>query len=379
VETGPGPEGPATDDPDPNGSASPLAPLPAVGLVELVRLPAPIDAVALPDGALLVALRAGEVRLLPAEALRSRRNLTSDDAPRLLDLRARTTTDGERGLLSIALHPNGRQLLVSSTDLAGDTLVEAYPLTRPGGAWTIADEPRVIYRVAQPARDHNGGHLLFAPDGTLLLALGDGGGSRDRDGTGQSLASPLGALLRLSVTGDRVRVPADNPFVGRTDAAAEILAYGLRNPWRMTLDAHTGEIWIADVGQNEVEEINRVPYADLAGANFGWPLREGDRRFAGDEPADHVPPVHVYTHGPGCSVTGGVVYRGRELPEITGAYLFSDLCDGTLRLLRAGPDGLLQADALEVSGTQVVGFAADLDGEIVVLDLSGVVLRLVRA
>jgi glucose/arabinose dehydrogenase len=162
----------------------------------------------------------------------------------------------------------------------------------------------------------------------------------------------------------------------------EIAAYGLRNPWRMSLDAARGELWIADVGQSAREEINRVTLDELLGANFGWALREGSVRFLGDEPDDHVPPIHDYGHGPGCSITGGHVYRGSAIPELVGAYVFSDFCDGELRALF---DGSSTGDAsqaisrpLGISGERIAGFGVDAQGELLVLELGGRVLRLSR-
>jgi glucose/arabinose dehydrogenase len=143
----------------------------------------------------------------------------------------------------------------------------------------------------------------------------------------------------------------------------------------MSLDAPRDELWIADVGQSTREEINRVALGDLPGANFGWPLREGDVAFDGEEPDGHVPPVHAYAHGPGCSVTGGHVYRGTALPGLVGAYVFSDWCDGRIRVL-ADEDGTVVARPLDVSGERVVGFGRDAGGELLVLELSGRVLRL---
>jgi glucose/arabinose dehydrogenase len=174
------------------------------------------------------------------------------------------------------------------------------------------------------------------------------------------------------------RAAPDNPFVGRTDAAPEIAAYGLRNPWRMTFDRARGELWIADVGQSEREEINRVPLTELLGANFGWALREGSRAFLGDEPEDHVGPLHDYAHDPGCSITGGLVYRGSALPVIVGAYVFADLCDGELRVL-LDDDGSVVSRPLGVSGERIIGFGEDAAGELLVLEDGGRVLRLAPA
>ena len=341
-------------------------------LTELALLDAPIDTTVLADGTVLVAERAGIVRVL----------LAADGAPPatgtpgrvLIDVTQRTTTDGERGLLAITVAPGDRELFVSMTDRDGDTLIEAHPLEGS----RVAGEPRTIYTLPQPRPNHNGGAIVFAPDGMLLVGLGDGGGAGDPEGAGQDLSTPLGAVLRLDVSGATTVAPSDNPFVGSADAAPEIAAYGLRNPWRMTVDAPRGELWIADVGQSSREEINRVALDAFLGANFGWALREGSVRFLGDEPPDHVAPLHDYEHGPGCSVSGGHVYRGSALPELVGAYVFSDYCDGEMRALFDGGEGTVVSRPLGVAGDRVVGFGVDADGELLVLELSGRVLRLTR-
>ena len=338
--------------------------LPAMRLEEVVRLDAPIDTALLPDGTVLVAERAGVVRVLSE----------GEPGTVVLDVSGRTTTDSERGLLSIAVAPWGDELFLSMTDGAGDTLVEAHPLT----GTQVTGPPRVIYTLPQPRANHNGGPILFLPDGTLLIGLGDGGGSGDPLGAGQDLSTPLGALVRLDVRDGQVVVPADNPFLTDDAASPEIAAFGLRNPWRMALDEPRGELWIADVGQSEREEINRVTIEEMLGANFGWALREGSRAFLGEEPEGHVAPLHDYAHGPGCSVTGGLVYRGSAFPPLVGAYLFTDLCDGELRMLvRDGEE--VRSRPLGVSGTRVIGFGTDGDGELLVLEIGGRVLRVTPA
>jgi glucose/arabinose dehydrogenase len=374
------------------GLPSANVPLPAVMLEQVTTLDAPIDTAVLPDGTVLVAERAGRVRVLIPGSGGPGSDGSGSDGPGsdgstapgpaplragdlLLDVSDRTTTDGERGLLSIAVRPDGSELFLSLTDVDGDTLVEAHPLDGP----RITGPPRTIYTLAQPRANHNGGPIVFTPDGLLLLGLGDGGGRGDPQGAAQDLSTPLGAVIRLDVSGDGPGLAAaDNPFVGRTDAAPEIAAYGLRNPWRMTLDMARGELWIADVGQSAREEINRVTLAGLLGANFGWALREGDTEFRGDEPADHVGPLHAYAHDPGCAITGGLVYRGTALPGLVGTYVFTDLCEGELRVL-LDDGGEVVSRPLGVSGERIIGFGEDAAGELLVLEIGGRVLRLVPA
>jgi glucose/arabinose dehydrogenase len=363
--------GPASDAPAVGLPASDLD-LPALALTVIAQLEAPIDTTVLADGTVLVAQRHGVVRVLigPDGAASG-----ADGAGRVVvDVSDRTTTDSERGLLSIVVSPDGDELLLSLTDADGDTLIEAHPLVDG----EVVGPPRSLYTLPQPFANHNGAPILFTPDGLLLVGLGDGGGGGDPLGAGQDPATPLGSVLRLDVQGPTTRAARDNPFVGVAGAAAEIVATGLRNPWRMSLDAPRGELWIADVGQSEREEINRIHLDDLPGANFGWALREGSIAFLGEEPENHMPPVHDYPHGPGCSVSGGHVYRGEVLAELVGAYVFSDWCDGELRVL-LDEDGTIVSRPLGVAGERVVGFGRDAAGELLVLELSGRVLRLGRA
>ena len=344
-------------------------PLGELALVTVSEHDAPIDAVALDDGTLLVAERAG--RVVPVGP-------AGDVGAAIVDLTARTTTDGERGLLSLAVDAAEEHLVLSFTDLDGATTLESYRLL-PGPS-VAPGPPRALWRLDQPYANHNGGAIRFGPDGMLHLALGDGGGRDDPLDAGQDLSTPLGALVRLDVSGTGpARIPPDNPFVSTDGADPAILAIGLRNPWRFDLDAEGGDVWIADVGQGRREEITRLAIDDLAGANLGWARLEGSLPLRGEAPPDHVLPVHEYEHGPGCSVTGGVVYRGRRLPALEGAYLFSDLCDGTIRALIDDGTGGRSAIDLGVGGRQVVGFARDAEGEVLVIDLAGTVSRLVPA
>jgi len=255
--------------PDPAAPGLPARPdeLPSLALAPVGTFATPVATAVTPDGQVLVAERAGTVRTLAG----------GGDGPVVLDVRARTTTDGERGLLDLAVAPWGDELFVSRTDPDGDTLVEAYPLAGS----QVVDTPRTVYALPQPYPNHNGGSLVFLPDTTLLLGLGDGGGAGDPLGAGQDLTTPLGALVRLDVR-DGVRIPADNPYVARAGAAPEIVAAGVRNPWRMSLDAARDELWVADVGQSSREELTRIPLGTLAGANLGWALREGTVAFTGD-------------------------------------------------------------------------------------------------
>jgi glucose/arabinose dehydrogenase len=294
----------------------------------------------------------------------------------VVDISEGTTTDGERGLLGLAFAPAGDELYLSSTDLAGDTLVEAFAVV---DGEVEADQRRVVFTLRQPRSNHNGGQVAFGPDGMLYLGLGDGGGSGDPDGAGQDLSTALGSLVRIDPVSARpYAVPGDNPFVGRDDAVDEIYAYGLRNPWRFSFDRRTGDLWIADVGQSEREEVNWMPAGAGAGANYGWNLMEGTLEFAGSEPDDHVPPIYEYeTRGPqGCAITGGYVYRGGAVEGLQGAYLYSDFCDGGVRGLVVEDGEVVAQGDLGISGSRVVSFAEDADGELYLLNLDGSVQRI---
>jgi glucose/arabinose dehydrogenase len=230
---------------------------------------------------------------------------------------------------------------------------------------------------------------VFGPDGLLWLGLSDGSLGGDPAGAAQSLATPQslatlrGKLLRLdpSPTGKRgYRVPATNPFVGRRGARPEIFAYGLRNPWRFSFDRATGDLWVGDVGQNIVEEIDRVALRRAAGANFGWNRLEGRRRYHGRPPPHGVPPLHQYNHDDGrCAVVGGYVYRGSQLRGLQGAYVYGDVCDGRIRVL-AGPRGQpLRHRDLGLRLPGLVSFAESHAGELYALTLAGDVHRLAPA
>ncbi len=351
---------PPTDDP-PNLDV-------AVALTPVVRMDSPIAGDVGPDGVLHLAERAGTVHRLEDGVL----------SGAVVDLSSDTTTDSERGLLGIAFAADGSELYLSYTDREGASRIDAVTVS---DGLVDGGERRSVFRLDQPFGNHNGGDLHVGPDGLLYLGLGDGGGGGDPLEAGQDLSTPLGALLRIDPQGaDPYGIPADNPFVDVDQAAAEIVAYGLRNPWRFAFDPVTDEVWIADVGQSAREEINRVGFDALFGANFGWHLMEGSLEFAGSEPDDHVPPVYEYdTNGPeGCAVTGGVIYRGTAIPELVGAYLYADFCNGVVRGLDVTDAGEVRDQAdLGVDGGSVVAFVADADGEVLVLDLGGAVHRLV--
>lgn len=325
-----------------------------------------------------MASRAGDDRLYVAERV-GRIQVLRDGQPQpdaFLDISDETTTDSERGLLGLAFSPDGDRLYLSSTDLEGDSRLDEWTLEGD-----TATSRRPVMAVEQPYSNHNGGNIVFGPDGYLYYGLGDGGSGGDPEGNGQNTSTLLGALLRIDPEPDGSEpygIPEDNPFVDDPEARPEIWAYGLRNPWRFSFDAKTGDLWIADVGQNRVEEVNFMPAGEGAGANYGWNLFEGTRPLAADagDPQVGEAPVYEYPNNGGCSVTGGVVYRGNAFPELQGDYLFSDFCDGQIRALTQSSGAAQRVSDLGVGAEAVVGFGEDQAGEVFVLSLSGPVLRL---
>ena len=342
----------------------------------------PLDVTNAGDGSnrLFVVEKTGAIRIISdGQAL---------PAP-FLDISDRITSNGsEQGLLGLAFPPDfatWKFFFVNYTDEAGDTVVSRFNVTTDANVADPASE-FVVLKLDQPAANHNGGDLVFGPDGFLWIGTGDGGAANDRFNNGQNPGALLGKMLRLDVTGDPGQpyvVPQDNPWVTESwngqQVRPEIWAVGLRNPWRYSFDRSTGDLWIADVGQNQIEEVN-VTRAPLAGGlNFGWPIQEGNTCFRDRncDPAGLVQPVAQYNHGQdGCSVTGGFVYRGAQFPALAGAYLYGDYCSGRIW----GLDGVNPAAPvlLANAGAGLSSFGEDEAGELYVTDLSkGTVRRVV--
>jgi len=302
----------------------------------------------------------------------------------VLDLTRQVRAGGEQGLLGIVFSPDGTKLYAHySGAAAGETVLDEYTVVngRPDPSTR-----RLVLTLPQPQVNHNGGQLAFGPDGYLYLGLGDGGGAGDRGsghapgGNGQSLNTLLGKIVRIDPRPSGARaytVPNDNPFVGE-DARPEIYVYGLRNPWRFSFDRTTGDLWVGDVGQNEYEEVTRLPAGAIAGANLGWNLFEGTHSYREGPDAEVVMPVVELDHGDGnCSVTGGYVYRGEKIPRLRGWYLFTDYCNGTLRAARINARGKVQQRDLDVDAANVSSFGQDNAGELYVLSQRDGVFRVV--
>lgn len=355
--------------PSPSGSAAPSSTTgPALRLQAMsARFDAPVYATApAGDQRLFVVEKGGLVRILRGETV----------APQpFLDLTDEVSRGGEQGLLSIAFSPDYARdglLYADWTNRSGDTVVAEFRVDPANPDRVLPESQRRILRVDQPFSNHNGGLILFDPAGMLLIGLGDGGGAGDPGNRAQDLGELLGKVLRIDPRrGSPYSIPADNPFRARSGARPEIWLTGLRNPWRFAFDPDTGDLWIGDVGQNKVEEIDAVAAAQLAGSDFGWRVREGDRAFSPGrlDQARLREPVAVYTHERGrCSVTGGVVLGGR--------YYFGDFCSGEVWTLRADPRSPGTAQPVfEVE--QLVSFAVDGLGRGYALSLSGQMWRLV--
>ncbi len=268
-----------------------------------------------------------------------------------LDVSGSVSTGGEQGLLGLAFHPSVPFAYVNYTDQSGDTVIAEYTV-RTDGTLDPATF-REVMKVDQPYDNHNGGNLVFGPDEYLYIGLGDGGDAGDPQRTALNLSSPLGKMLRIDpVAEEGFEVPADNPYIGTEGALGEVWSIGLRNPWRYSFDPATGNLWIADVGQAEVEEISMAPasggFAAGKGVNFGWSAFEGNNPFNGDQEAvDHTPPLYTYTHDDDrCSISGGVVYRGYSVPALNGWYVFADFCSGDVWALDVEGEG--QGDVVEL-------------------------------
>ena len=319
------------------------------------------------SGRLFVVEKKGFIRVVQNHALA--------DAP-FLDITDRVgSSSSEQGLLGLAFHPDyaGNGLFfVNYTDLQGDTVVARFAASGDQNRAQAGSEA-VILTLDQPAANHNGGHLAFGQDGYLYVGTGDGGGAGDQYANGQNGQTLLGAMLRLDVDGGApYTVPGTNPFVGRPDVRDDIWALGLRNPWRYSFDRLTGDLFIADVGQNQYEEVNFQPAESAGGQNYGWPIMEGRHCYPADRPCERAGlmlPVREYDHSRGCSVTGGYVYPGQEFPILTGIYLFGDYCSGRIWGLAPAGNGDWQVAELAQVDAQLSSFGEDERGELYLLDM----------
>lgn len=337
---------------------------------------APVALVAPPgDARLFVVEQPGRIRIVRDGRLAKRP---------FLDLTRMVSYRGERGLLGLAFHPQYARngvFVVNYTDREGDTRIVRYRVSAdpdsadPGSA-------REIMRIEQPFGNHNGGTVVFGPDSMLWIGMGDGGSGGDPRGYARNPRSLLGKMLRIDIDrGAPYAIPRDNPHADGREALPEIWARGLRNPWKFSFDRRDGTLWIADVGQNQWEEIDAVD-PRRGGLDFGWNLREGRHPFgSGTASAQGMTdPVYEYSHDEGCSVTGGFVYRGRAIPALRGHYVFSDYCSGRLESIRLEAGRVVEHVRWDAGALgSVSGFGEDAAGELHVLDHRGRILRLVPA
>jgi glucose/arabinose dehydrogenase len=326
------------------------------------------------SGRLFVVQRGGKVRVVKGGTLQ---------AASFLDVGSRTDGSGERGLLGVAFHPqfasNGFVYVYYTNVNDGDIMVTRLTANAARTSASLATET-LLLRINHPRTNHNGGAMAFGPDGYLYLGVGDGGGADDPDNNGQNKGTLLGKILRIDVNGsgsgpyDNYGIPSDNPFVGIA-GADEVWAWGMRNPWRLSFDRTTGNLFIGDVGQNRYEEVDRESNASAGGLNYGWDVMEGKHcRFDGcTPPANDVLPVAEYNHSLGCSITGGYVYRGTHR-DMQGQYVFGDYCSG--RIWTMPHNGTAITERRD-TGLLISSFGESQSAELYVTDLSGVLYRVI--
>jgi len=306
----------------------------------------------------------------------SRIDLTTNDVSEFASFRNQTTGTGERGLLGLAFSRDGNELYAHFTDLNGNTNIVAVEIKNGRPDLTTT---RTLLFVEQPYSNHNGGQLLVDDAGNLLIGLGDGGSSGDPLGNGQNPTSLLGKILRITPTppGSTTPylIPSDNPFAQSGSAAPEIAFLGLRNPWRFSLDRGTGDFWIADVGQDSKEEINRVSGSEL-GANFGWNIKEGSEDFQGSTVSTLTDPVHEWDNLGGSSAIGGFVYRGSAIKELQGMYLFADFAESGIFVF---DPATAETTFVDLPISKIVGFGEDASGELFLLSLTSGIFALLPA
>ena len=300
-----------------------------------------------------------------------------------LDISGHVSGSSEQGLLSIALHPKFKEngtFFIDYTDRNGNSQIERWTVRKDNPDVADPNSATTILEQDQPYPNHNGGLLLFGPDGYLYIGFGDGGSGGDPDGNGQDLGVLLGKILRIDVDHTvedlPYAIPADNPYINRSDARSEIWAYGLRNPWRFSFDRETGDLYIADVGQGQYEEADFDP-AGKGGLDFGWVIMEGPVCYEQDncDQSGLTMPFFSYTHAEGgCSITGGYVYRGTAIPALTGAYLAGDYCSG---LVWAVNPETGKASAPVETKLSISSFAEDAEGELYLVDLNGAIYKIV--
>ncbi|MEM7335709.1 MAG: PQQ-dependent sugar dehydrogenase [Chloroflexota bacterium] len=370
-----------TPEPEPTATPEPLT-VQLANSIQLVSvLPAgqlfkPIYLTHAFDDRLFVVEQAGTIRIM------ANGSLLPDP---FLDIQDLVNSDAnEQGLLSVAFHPsyeeNGR-FFVNYTDGAGSTVISSFQVQPDNPNLADSNSEQILMSMGQPYNNHNGGQIKFGPDGYLYIGMGDGGSAGDPDNNGQTFSTLLGNMLRIDIDANNdsfaYGVPASNPFINDDGVRNEIWATGLRNPWRFSFDRLTGDLFIADVGQNEWEEVNYQPFTVGGGQNYGWNWYEGNNCFfAGCDPNGLTFPVVEYNHSDGCSITGGYVYRGEAHSALWGNYFFTDYCTGNVWSM-VDVDGQWQSAIVLNTGRLVASFGEDMSGELYMLDhRSGEILQI---
>jgi glucose/arabinose dehydrogenase len=334
-----------------------------------LRAPTDIKAAGDGSGRLFVTEKAGTIR--------SVRNGVVSASPFLDITPLVRSDDSERGLLGVAFHPKYRsngQFFVYYTEQSGDIILARYTVSADANRADPASALELLHIQHRGAPNHNGGSILFGPDGYLYIGTGDGGGAGDRFGNSQNPGALLAKLLRIDVDGGKpYGIPPSNPFVSRAGFRPEIWAWGLRNPWRFSFDRATGDLYIADVGQDTWEEVDLQPAGSKGGENYGWNKLEGTHCYPPGATCSaagtFVLPIAEYDHQDGdCSITGGYIYRGAAQPALNGAYLFADYCTGHFRALQRGADGRWNMIDLLTTRFTVSSFGEDESGEVYVLN-----------
>lgn len=343
-------------------------------VIELVKVAEgftqPVAIVSTPDG--------NDARIFVVEQTGTIRSLNGEkvlDETAFLDIKSKIKTGGEMGLLGLAFHPKvseNKFFYINYVDKSLNTIIARYTISATTGRADPASE-KIILKVKQPYDNHNGGDLAFGPDGYLYIGLGDGGSGGDPQNRAQNKNDLLGKMLRINVdAGDPYTNPADNPYISG-GGKAEIWATGLRNPWRFSFDSKTGDLYIADVGQSDYEEINFQAAKSKGGQNYGWRCYEGGQTFNADGCLDtsaYTKPVLQYDHGDSrCSVTGGYVYRGGAYPALAGQYFYGDFCSGQLFFAKQ-TDGNWQSVLGKSTSFQITAFGQDAKNELYLADRS---------
>lgn len=335
---------------------------------------APLNIQHAQDERLFVVEQGGRIKIINPDG-------TVETTP-FLNLSGSISSGGERGLLGLAFHPNypdNGYFFVNYTNPNGNTQISRFSVDPLNPNLADPSSELGLLTIVQPYANHNGGCIAFGPDGYLYIGMGDGGSGGDPQNYAQNNSSLLGKLLRIDVDNPsgnlNYSIPEDNPFFGSTTEAQEIWAYGLRNPWKFSFDRETGDLWIADVGQNAYEEINKVAYTE-PGINYGWRCYEGDQSYNTSncpDPSGMEFPIAVYPHSVGSSITGGYVYRGPENSTLTGHYLFADFVSGYLGVLDPADGSVVFEQNLSQNWAS---YGESIDGSLYITAFNGVVYKI---